>query len=171
MGLSPLHGTVLGGRAALADSGTCWLIRSQVSASTDLGLSPGLTYGSTLDASKCDGDHAADTGQHEPAKVVTVSSYRRRRSRDAVGRDDDAGLSLIELLVASAIGTMVISIVSIWLFTSQSTSNDFLDANSDESDVQLILDAVVATITDARPTALCLEPHPNTEHNKRKRPS
>ena len=54
-----LHGTVWAA-AALADSGTCWLIRSQVSASTDLGLSPGLKYGSTLDVSKCDGDHAAD---------------------------------------------------------------------------------------------------------------
>ena len=91
--------------------------------------------------------------------MVTVPGRRHRQSCDASGRDD-AGLSLIELLVASAIGTMVISIVSIWLFTSQSTSNDFLDANSDESDVQLMLDAVVATVADARPTALCHLPHP-----------
>ena len=91
---------------------------------------------------------------------MTVPGRHHRQSCDASGREDDAGLSLIELLVASAIGTMVISIVSIWLFTSQSTSNDFLDANSDESDVQLMLDTVVATITDARPTALCLDPHP-----------
>ena len=63
--------------------------------------------------------------------------------------------------MASAIGTMVISIVSIWLFTSQSTSVEYEDSRTDESDLQLMIDAVATSLADARPTALCLNPDPN----------
>ena len=62
-----LYGTVWAA-AALADSGTCWLIRSQVSSSTNLGMSPGLGFGSTPDPSKCHADHAADPDNTPDAK-------------------------------------------------------------------------------------------------------
>ena len=73
---------------------------------------------------------------------------------------DDAGLSLVELLIASAIAAIVIAGALAWLYTSQRTSGDLGDTRSGEADLQLMLDTVVSAVAGARPTALCLNPHP-----------
>lgn len=76
------------------------------------------------------------------------------------GSSDD-GFTLPELLLASALGAVVFASALVWLIVTITSSDKLMEGHDDDRELSLILDAVIAEISEARPTALCLDPDPN----------
>ena len=70
---------------------------------------------------------------------------------------DDAGLSLIELLLAGALTAIVGAMALLWLFSVNRTATDFTAEQQAENDLRFILDRAVAEFADARPPASCAD--------------
>ena len=80
---------------------------------------------------------------------------RRASGRSRGAGSNDAGLSLIELLLASAFTAIVGVMALMWLFTVNRTETDFTAEQQAENDLRLIVDRVIGELADARPPLRC----------------
>ena len=78
-------------------------------------------------------------------------------------RDGDGGFTLIELLLASSLSAILLAMTLIWLFSAQRASDQIAGELDDETGLSLTLELALAELSDARPTALCLNPDPNSQ--------
>ena len=65
--------------------------------------------------------------------------------------------------MASVLGAVVTATALIWLANTIRTSDVLTVVHDTDSELTFILNAVMAEISEARPTALCLDPDPNTQ--------
>ena len=87
---------------------------------------------------------------------------RRASGRSRGAGSNDAGLSLIELLLASAFTAIVGVMALVWLFTVNRTETDFTAEQQAENDLRLIVDRVIGELADARPPLRCGDDPPPT---------
>ena len=83
---------------------------------------------------------------------------RRHRLR---GGDD--GFTVVELLLGASLSAILMAMVLLWLFSAQNASDKIAGDLEDESGLVLTLELALAELSDARPTALCLDPDPNSQ--------
>ena len=78
-------------------------------------------------------------------------------------RRGDDGFTVVELLLGASLSAILMVMVLLWLFSAQNASDQIEGNLEEESGLVLTLELALAEISDARPTALCLNPDPNTQ--------
>ena len=86
-------------------------------------------------------------------------------SSDVVAVDDDRGFTVVELLLSAALSAVVVAMVWMWLSSTQEASDRIVGDLDEERGMSFTLEAALAEISDARPTALCLDPDPNSQNS------
>ena len=77
------------------------------------------------------------------------------------GRGDD-GFTVVELLLSAALSAIVVAMVWMWLSSAQEASDRIAGDLDEERGMSFTLELALAELSDARPTALCLDPDPNS---------
>ena len=106
----------------------------------------------------------------ERPDVMCRSSWLRSVGDDGANRvgerasqrSCDCGFTLVEVLLASVLGAIVVATALIWLANTIRTSDTLTAVHDEDNELSLMLNLVMAELSEARPTALCLEPDPNT---------
>ena len=78
-------------------------------------------------------------------------------------RRGDDGFTVVELLLGASLSAILMVMVLLWLFSAQNASDQIAGNLEEESGLVLTLELALAEISDARPTALCLNPDPNAQ--------
>ena len=75
----------------------------------------------------------------------------------------DDGFTVVELMLASALSAIVLGMVLLWLSSAREMGDQIVGDHDERQDLSFTLELALAELSDARPTALCLNPDPNTQ--------
>ena len=75
----------------------------------------------------------------------------------------DDGFTVVELMLASALSAIVLGMVLLWLSSAREMGDQIVSDHDERQDLSFTLELALAELSDARPTALCLNPDPNTQ--------